>query len=157
MSNYGMKTTVTAVLNDDKYDIGVTYSDSDGRSLDKRLNGNIDNLENDISLAILEGLVTLMKQEKKMSFEEPKEGITIVEQTEDVPATSSVKDRFAELEEENRRLNDKINTMLNGTAITSKPVVEKKKVEKPKTPKTQTATMKLYDEEIERVLRLLGF
>lgn len=154
MSNYGMKTTVTAVLNDDKYDIGVTYSDSDGRSLDKRLNGKIDNLENDISLAILEGLVTLMKQEKKMSFEEPKEDITIAEQT---PAISSVKDRFAELEEENRRLNDKINTILNGTVTTSKPVVEKKKVEKPKAPKTQTATMKLYDDEIERVLRLLGF
>lgn len=157
MSNYGMKTTVTAVLNDDKYDIGVTYSDSNGRSLDKRLNGNIDNLENDISLAILEGCLALMKQDKKASVTTPKEHITITEQPSNAATVDSVKDRFAELEEENRRLNDKINSILNGTSTISKPAVEEKKVQKPETAKTHTATMKLYDDEIERVLRLLGF
>lgn len=157
MASYGLKATVTAVLNDDKYDIGVTYSDSDGRSFDKRLNGDINNLENDVSLAILEGCVALMKQDKKASIAAPKEDITITEQPSNATTVNQMKDRFAELEEENRRLNDKINSILNGTSTTSKPVVEKKKAKKPENTTTQTATMKLYDEEIERVLRLLGF
>ena len=157
MASYGLKATVTAVLNDDKYDIGVTYSDSDGRSFDKRLNGDVNNLENDVSLAILEGCVALMKQDKKASVAAPKEDITITEQPSNAATVNQVKDRFAELEEENRRLNDKINSILNGTSTTSKPVVEEKKVQKPETAKTHTATMKLYDDEIERVLRLLGF
>lgn len=157
MASYGLKATVTAVLNDDKYDIGVTYSDSDGRSFDKRLNGDINSLENDISLAILEGCVALMKQDKQASITAPKENITITEQPSNAATVDSVKDRFAELEEENRRLNDKINSILNRTSTISKPVAEEKKVQKPETAKTHTATMKLYDDEIERVLRLLGF
>lgn len=157
MASYGLKATITAVLNDDKYDIGVTYSDSDGRSFDKRLNGDVNNLENDVSLAILEGCVALMKQDKKASVAAPKEDITITEQPSNAATVNQVKDRFAELEKENRRLNDKINSILNGASTTSKPMVEKKKVKKPENTKTHTATMKLYDDEIERVLRLLGF
>ena len=45
MASYGLKATVTAVLNDDDYDIGVTYSDSDGFSFDKRLTGDLDSRE----------------------------------------------------------------------------------------------------------------
>ena len=65
MASYGLKATVTAVLNDDDYDIGVTYSDSDGFSFDKRLTGDLDSIEQDVTAAILEVYLDLLKQSKE--------------------------------------------------------------------------------------------
>ena len=62
MASYGLKATVTAVFNDDDYDIGVTYSDSNGFSFDKRLNGDLDNIEQDLTAAVLEAYLTVLKQ-----------------------------------------------------------------------------------------------
>ena len=135
MASYGLKATVTAVLNDDDYDIGVTYSDSDGFSFDKRLTGDLDSIEQDVTAAILEIYLDLLKQNKEK--EKAKSQVRL-ETSTPLPITNNpsncspvvenpVVSRFAELEEENRRLNDKINSFMS--IHTTEPVVKKKESE----------------------------
>lgn len=120
MASYGLKATVTAVLNDDDYDIGVTYSDSNGFSFDKRLTGDLDNIEQDVTAAVLEVYLDILKQNKE---KEKIKSQVKVETSTPLPITdissdcspvieNSVVSKFAELEEENRRLNEKINSFL---------------------------------------------
>lgn len=142
MASYGLKATVTAVLNDEDYDIGVTYSDSEGFSFDKRLTGDLDNIEQDVTEAILEVYLDILKQNKE---KEKAKSQVKVETSTSFPLTAissdcspvtencspivenSVASKFAELEEENRRLNDKINSFMS--AHTSEPVTKKKEPE----------------------------
>ena len=182
MASYGLKATITAVLNDDDYDIGVTYSDSDGFSFDKRLTGDLDSIEQDVTAAILELYLDLLKQNKEK--EKDKSQIKI-ETSAPLPITgissncspiteNSVASKFAELEEENRRLNDKINSFMS--IHITEPVVKKKEPEVHKdTPCEDTSRRKpdnsnhhrhtsdfdtLFGgntKELHDLLRLLGF
>lgn len=127
MASYGLKATVTAVLNDDDYDIGVTYSDSDGFSFDKRLTGDLDNIEQDVTAAILEVYLDILKQNKEKEKDKPQIKVEtstslpittissdcspVIENCSSVTENSAVS-KFAELEEENRRLNEKIKNFL---------------------------------------------
>lgn len=135
MASYGLKATVTAVLNDDDYDIGVTYSGSDGFSFDKRLTGDLDSIEQDVTAAILEVYLDWLKQNKE---KEKAKSQLKVETSTPLPITGissnctsvtkeSVASKFEELEEENRRLNDKINSFMS--IHTTEPVVKKKEPE----------------------------
>lgn len=135
MASYGLKATVTAVLNDEDYDIGVTYSDSEGFSFDKRLTGDLDNIEQDVTEAILEVYLDVLQQNKAKEKDKPQ---IKVQTSTSLPITNNASDcspvvenhvvsRFAELEEENRRLNDKINSFMS--AHTSEPVIKKKEPE----------------------------
>ena len=141
MASYGLKATVTAVLNDDDYDIGVTYSGSDGFSFDKRLTGDLDNIEQDVTAAILEVYLDWLKQNKE---KEKAKSQLKVETSTPLPITGissnctspitgissnctsvtkeSVASKFEELEEENRRLNDKINSFMS--VRTTEPAVK---------------------------------
>lgn len=114
MNSYGMKATVTCVVNDDKYDMGFTYSDSDGNDLDKQLSGDMDNMENDVTKAVFDAYVDILinkrKKEKQAKVAATSQPVTITS-TPIVHAKETV-DRFAELEEENRRLNEKIDAFL---------------------------------------------
>ena len=182
MASYGLKATVTAVFNDDDYDIGVTYSDSDGFSFDKRLTGDLDSIEQDVTAAILEVYLDLLKQNKE---KEKVKSQVKVETSTPLPITNISSDcspvvenpaasRFTELEEENRRLNDKINSFMS--AHTSEPVAKKKEPEVHKdTPCEDTSCRKPdnsihhrhtsdFDDlfggntkELRDLLRLLGF
>ena len=182
MASYGLKATVTAVLNDDDYDIGVTYSDSDGFSFDKRLTGDLDSIEQDVTAAILEVYLDLLKQSKE---KEKVKSQVKVETSAPLSVTgipsdcsssteNSVASKFAELEEENRRLNDKINSFMS--VRTAEPVVKKKESEPHKdTPCKDTSRRKpdnsihhrhtsdfdtLFSDntkELHDLLRLLGF
>ena len=120
MASYGLKATVTAVLNDEDYDIGVTYSDSDGFSFDKRLTGDLDNIEQDVTAAILEVYLDILKQNKEKEKDKPQIkvetstplSVTGISSDCTPVVENSVASKFAELEEENRRLNEKINSFL---------------------------------------------
>lgn len=107
MAEYGMKATVTAVTHDnDKYEVGFTYSDSEGRAIDKSFGGNMSTLDDDITKALLEVYAEhFMNKQKKADKEKEKE-------KEKAVNPSKEESRFAELEEENRRLNARINKML---------------------------------------------
>ena len=130
MASYGLKATVTAVLNDDDYDIGVTYSDSDGCSFDKRLTGDLDSIEQDVTAAILEAYLDILKQNKekekaksqvKVETSTPRP-ITGISSNYSSVTENTVASRFAELEAENRRLNDKINSFMS--VHTTEPAVK---------------------------------
>ena len=105
MAEYGMKATVTAVTHDnDKYEVGFTYSDSEGRAIDKSFGGNMSTLDDDITKALLEVYAEhFMNKQKKADKEKEKEKAV---------NPSKEESRFAELEEENKRLNARINEML---------------------------------------------
>lgn len=182
MASYGLKATVTAVLNDDDYDIGVTYSDSDGFSFDKRLTGDLDSIEQDVTAAILEVYLDLLKQNKE---KEKDKSQLKVETSTPLPITgissncspvteNSVASKFEELEEENRRLNDKINSFMS--IHTTEPVVKKKESEVHKDTPREDAPRRKPDnsihyrhtsdfddlfggntKELRDLLRLLGF
>ena len=62
--SYGFKASVTAVHNDGKYDLNFQFDDVNGIKLDKNMSGKIDELEQDISLAILELYLDIMKKDK---------------------------------------------------------------------------------------------
>ena len=175
MASYGLKATVTAVLNDDDYDIGVTYSDSEGFSFDKRLTGDLDNIEQDVTAAILEVYLDLLKQNKE---KEKDKSQVKVETSTPLPITgissncspvieSSVTSKFAELEEENRRLNAKVDAILNGATSTPTAKVEPAKAEAPRRkPDNSIHHRNTSDfdilfgdntKELRDFLRLLGF
>ena len=128
MAEYGMKATVTAVTHDDdKYEVGFTYSDSEGRAIDKSFGGNMSTLDDDITKALIEIYAEQFMNKKKKADQEK----------EKVVKPSKEESRFAELEEENRRLNARINEMLeereNHTCEckTSVPRTSRKKVRIP--------------------------
>lgn len=62
--SYGFKASVTAVHNDGKYDLNFQFDDVNGTKLDKNLSGKVDELEQDISLALLELYLDIMKKDK---------------------------------------------------------------------------------------------
>ena len=185
MASYGLKATVTAVLNDEDYDIGVTYSDSDGFSFDKRLTGDLDSIEQDVTAAILEVYLDILKQNKENKEKEEAKSQVKVETSTPLPITgissncspiteSSVASKFAELEEENRRLNDKINSFMS--VCTTEPAVKKKEPEVHKDTSCEDTSRRKPDNsihhrrtsdfddlfggntnELRDLLRLLGF
>lgn len=173
MDSYGLKATVTCVVNDEKYDLGFTFSDSDGNNLDKQLSGNIDDIEADITKAIMntyvDALVSDRKKEKnsKLTVTTREDGGSIAINTEDDKPVTQVTDRFAELEEENRRLNAKVDAILNGTTSTPTAKVEPAKAETPRRkPDNSIHHRNTSDfdilfgdntKELRDFLRLLGF
>ena len=108
MAEYGMKATVTAVAHDDdKYEVGFTYSDSDGRAIDKSFDGSMATIDDDITKALLEVYAEhFMNKQKKADKENENENENDVK-------PSKEESRFAELEEENKRLNRRIAEMMS--------------------------------------------
>lgn len=152
---YGLKATVTMVINDDKYSLGATYTDTEGNNLDKQLSGSLDNIENDITMAILEAYCDFTKQKKEVSKK-------VETQPDKIESSqSTIEHHFAELERENQTLNDKVDAMFKGR--TSTPIQEKKEevdVEKPTTVKInldalgRAKSLGMYNNELELLRRL---
>lgn len=152
--NYGMKTTLTMVLNDDDYNLGFTFNDTNGTALDKQLNGKLADFEQDITKAVLEAYLDAARKEEEVKKATELES-TITTNTD---TTTPTVDRLSELEKENQRLNQKIETLLREKE--SKPENDKAEDVPVRTkfsrkPKTVTATFG-YDKDVENILRLLG-
>ena len=109
--SYGLKATLTMVINDGNYNLGATYTDTEGNNLDKQLSGSLDNIESDITMALLEAYIDMNKRAK----EQPEEVET---QPDYEDKHSSLEHRFAELERENQKLNEKVYGMLKGRTST---------------------------------------
>lgn len=157
--NYGMKTTLTMVLNDDDYSLGFTYNDTNGTALDKQLNGKTVDFEQDIYKVLAELYLDAVRKEKeaKKITAEPK--ITVSSVADNcVKSNIATVDKLSELEKENQRLNQKIETLLREKESKS----ENNKTEDvpvrtkfSRKPKTVTTTFG-YDKDIENILRFLG-
>lgn len=152
--NYGMKTTLTMVLNNDDYNLGFTFNDTNGTAVDKQLNGEIANFEQDITKAILEAYLDADRNEEKAKKGTEPESTT----TTNTDTTKATVDRLSELEKENQRLNQKIEALLREKE--SKPENDKAEEDVPvrtkfgRKPKTMAATFG-YNKDIENILRLL--
>lgn len=147
--NYGMKTTFTMVLNDDDYNLGFTFNDTNGASLDKQLNGKVADFEQDVTKAILEAYIDAAHKDEKVKR---------AAELEPTVTTTPPVDRLSELEKENQRLNQKIEALLREKE--SKPKNDKAEDVPVHTnfnrkPKTVTSLFG-YDKDIENILRLLG-
>lgn len=106
MAEYGMKATVTAVAHDDdKYEVGFTYSDSEGRAIDKSFGGSMATIDDDITKALLEVYAEYFMNKQKNADKE--------KEKEKAVKPSKEESRFAELEEENKRLNSRIQEMMD--------------------------------------------
>lgn len=104
MAEYGMKATVTAVTHDDdKYEVGFTYSDSEGRAIDKSFGGNMSTLDDDITKALIEIYAEQFMSKQKKADKKKEKAVK----------PSKEDSRFAELEEENKRLNSRIQEMMD--------------------------------------------
>lgn len=104
MAEYGMKATVTAVKHDDdKYEVGFTYSDSEGRAIDKSFGGNMSTIDDDITKALIEMYTECLMSKQKKADQEKEKAVK----------PSKEESRFAELEEENKRLNSRIQEMMD--------------------------------------------
>lgn len=104
MAEYGMKATVTAVKHDDdKYEVGFTYSDSKGRAIDKSFGGNMSTIDDDITKALIEMYTECLMSKQKKADQEKEKAVK----------PSKEESRFAELEEENKRLNSRIQEMMD--------------------------------------------
>lgn len=159
--NYGMKTMLTMVLNDDDYNLGFTFNDTNGTALDKQLNGKLADFEQDITKAILEAYLDAARKEEeaKKIASGPKLTISAVDaNSANVKSNIATVDRLSELEKENQRLNQKIESLLREKE--SKPENDKSedipvRTKFSRKPKTVTATFG-YDKDVENILRLLG-
>lgn len=157
--NYGMKTTLTMVINKDDYNLGFTFNDTKGVALDKQLNGKTTNFEKDIYKALVEVYIDAARQEEeaKKIAEGPK--ITINPVVDNcVKSNVATVDKLSELEKENQRLNQKIEALLRERE--SKPENDKAEDVPVRTkfnrkPKTVTSLFG-YDKDVENILRLLG-
>lgn len=110
--NYGMKTTITTVVNGDDYTLGLTYTDTNGTDVDKQLSGSLDTFDKDLFSAVGDLAIDVMKNlktsdEKEVPSEEAQE--ETVQTSTPVEADES---RIAALERENRKLNEKIDRLL---------------------------------------------
>lgn len=159
--NYGMKTTLTMVLNDDDYNLGFTFNDTNGTALDKQLNGKLADFEQDITKAILEAYLDAARKEEEAKKISSGPKITISSanaNSTNVESNIATVDRLSELEKENQRLNQKIEELFREKE--SKPKNDKAEDVPVRTkfsrkPKTVTATFG-YDKDVENILRLLG-
>lgn len=122
---YGLKATLTMVINNDKYNLGATYTDTEGNNFDKQLSGSLDNIENDITMAVLEAYIDMNKHKKENQKK--------IETRQDCNDNKypNLEHRFAELERENQKLNEKIDAMFKGR--TSTPLQENEKEQPIKT------------------------
>lgn len=157
--NYGMKTTLTMVLNNDDYNLGFTFNDTNGTALDKQLNGKIADFEQDITKAILEVYLDAARKEEEAKKIAMGPKITINPITDNcVKSNVATVDRLSELEKENQRLNQKIETLLREKEL--KPEDNKAEDVPVRTkfsrkPKTATSIFD-YDKDVESILRFLG-
>ena len=168
MASYGLKATVSCVINGDNYELGVNFSDTEGNRFDKKIDGDIDNIERDLTKAALDVYSDLIAEQQKREKEEKARKIAekaheealrmAATATTTTPVVDTVSSKFAELEEENRRLNQKVNEILNGH--TSKPVEEKRE-EKQEVPihtvHTDRKKICFFDDDVFNILRLLDF
>lgn len=150
---YGMKTTVTCVVNDGKYDLGFTYNDSDGNAIDKQLNGNVDNIASDIASAAFD---TYFDLKKSTNVEKKPEKVAKTS----TPKVKSYDDKFAELEDENRRLNKQIDDILAGRSAQKETPRESKPHSIEDYRRNGAVGERVADEllsdEIRRLMRILG-
>lgn len=140
MESSGLKASFSAVINGDKVDYGVHYEDTDGVSINHEDSCLMDDVEDEASRVIFKVISDYLTQRKQIEQKAR-------EKTVKIPADSITVSTTSTLEEENKRLNDKIAELEGRIAKMEKPV---EKVQ-------GDSTKSYYEEQIESLLKFLGY
>lgn len=160
--SYGMKANFTCVVNNDDYEMGYTYQDTNGTNVDKQLKGTMDSIADDMAKEIVE---TYFKAYSKAQQQKhAKAGNEHEERV--VEAQRTTADYIKSLEEENRKLNRKISQMESENegvirVKTSGPVKFEPESEKdtsiPVTVRVDDDDAPFHIKDINRLLKILGY
>ena len=151
-SSYGFSANMSYVENDGKYDLGFNFADTNKHNLDKRLSGNVENIEDDLTAAIIELFFDLLgtkkEEQKSASLPVTKERVAVKTGDKYEFIDDMFESRMRELDKKVSDLETQVNSMK-----TSKPIVEEQ-VDKSKTKKATPHAVHKND-EIDKFIRQL--
>lgn len=105
-SGYGLNMNFSFVLNDDeKYELGVNFEDTEGIKVNQRKSGTADTLVQDIETIIAEMADQLQSQYNEKEKEKVEENVT--------SATDALESEVQALKAENAILNKRIEGLMN--------------------------------------------
>lgn len=140
MESQGLKASFSAVINGDKVDYGVHYEDTDGVSINHEDSCLMDDVEDEASRVIFKVISDYLTQRKQLEQKAH-------EKAAKLPADGITISTTNPLEAENKRLNDKIAELEGRIAKMEKPVEEVQ----------GDSTKSYYEEQIESLLKFLGY
>ena len=146
MESSGLKASFSAVINGDKIDYGVHYEDTDGVSINYEDSCLLDDVEDEANRVIFKAVSDYMTQRKQLK-QKTSEKTVKVHSDGSIDVNGITTSVTSQLQEENKRLNDKIAELEGRIASMEKPEV--KTQEKKRVP--------YHDEGIENMLRLFGY
>ena len=140
MESSGLKASFSAVINGDKVDYGVHYEDTDGVSINHEDSCLMNDVEDETSRVIFKVISDYLTQRKQLEQKAR-------EKAAKLPADDITISTTSPLEAENKRLNDKIAELEGRIAKMEKPVEEVQ----------GDSTKSYYEEQIESLLKFLGY
>ena len=146
MESSGLKASFSAVINGDKIDYGVHYEDTDGVSINYEDSCLLNDVEDETNRVIFKAVSDYMTQRKQLK-QKTSEKTVKVNSDGSIDVNGITTSVTSQLQEENKRLNDKIAELEGRIANMEKPEVETQ--EKKRVP--------FHDEGIENMLRLFGY
>lgn len=146
MESSGLKASFSAVINGDKIDYGVHYEDTDGVSINYEDSCLMDDVEDEANRVIFKAVSDYMTQRKQLK-QKTSEKTVKVNSDGSIAANGITTSVTSQLEEENKRLNDKIAELEGRIA----------KMEKPVEDVQGDSTKSYYEKQIEPLLKFLGY
>lgn len=105
-TGYGLNMNFSFVLNDDeKYELGINFEDSEGIKVNQRKSGTVDTLIQDVETIIAEMADQLQSQYNEKEKEKVEENVT--------SATDALESEVQALKAENAILNKRIEGLMN--------------------------------------------
>lgn len=153
MESSGLKASFSAVINGDKIDYGVHYEDTDGVSINYEDSCLMDDVEDEANRVIFKAVSDYMTQRKQLK-QKTNEKTVKVHSDGSIAANGITTSVTSQLQEENKRLNDKIAELEGRIAKMEKPDAELQGLEVETQEKKRVP---YHDEAIENMLRLFGY
>lgn len=151
MESSGLKASFSAVINGDKIDYGVHYEDTDGVSINYEDSCLLDDVEDEANRVVLKAFSDYMTQRKQLKQKTSEKTVKVNEGS--IAANGMTTSVTSQLQEENKRLNDKIAELEGRIAKMEKPDAGLEESEV----KTPRKSLFYHDKAVEDMLRLFGY
>lgn len=149
MESSGLKASFSAVINGDKVDYGIHYEDTDGISINHEDSCLMDDVEDEASRVVFKVVSDYLTQRKQLEQKAREKTVQV-----NIPADGSTISLTNTLEEENKRLNDKIAELEGRIAKMEKSDAES---QEPEVETQEKKRVPYHDEAVENMLRLFGY
>ena len=146
MESSGLKASFSAVINGDKIDYGVHYEDTDGVSINYEDSCLMDDVEDEANRVIFKAVSDYMTQRKQLK-QKTNEKTVKVKSDGSIDVNGITTSVTSQLQEENKRLNDKIAELEGRLAKMEKPIEEVQGDPK----------KSYYEQQVESLLKFLGY